>query len=219
MLKSKVMKISEIYEKFNIPPNLQEHMIRVARVANFILDHWKGEQLDRNKIIKVVLLHDLGNVVKFDLDKYPEFLGNEKPRLEYWKKIQKKTIEKYGPDDHTATSKMLKEIGVNEEIIDTISQKSFGNAIETEKSNNRTLKILVYSDFRAGPFGLMPLKERLKEALPRLEKYKYLPHLDKLIQSAEAIEKQIQANLDINVSEITEDRIKTNVEKYLEIEV
>ena len=53
----------------------------------------------------MALLHDLGNIVKFDLEKYPDFLGKEKPRLEYWKKVQKEVREKYGSDDHDVAIK------------------------------------------------------------------------------------------------------------------
>lgn len=72
------MTIKEIYKMFRVPPNLQEHMIRVAKVARFIFDHWVGPKLDWQKLEKICLLHDLGNVVKFDLDRYPEFLGRER---------------------------------------------------------------------------------------------------------------------------------------------
>ena len=34
------MKISEIYEKYKIMPNLQEHMLRVAGVASIICDNF-----------------------------------------------------------------------------------------------------------------------------------------------------------------------------------
>ena len=219
MLKSKVMKISGVYEKFNIPPNLQEHMFRVAGITSFILDHWKGEEIDKDRIIKLALLHDLGNIVKFDLEKYPDLLGKEKPRLEYWKKVQKEVREKYGSDDHDVANKMLREIGVDEEMINTVSQKSFGNSIETEKSDNWRLKILLYSDLRAGPFKVTPLKERLEEAIPRMEKYKNLPYLDKLLQAARDIEKQIQSHLDTDVSEISEQSIDMNESKFLEVEI
>lgn len=213
------MKTFDIYEKFNIPPNLQEHMFRVAGITSFILDHWKGKEIDKDKIIKLALLHDLGNIVKFDLEKHPDLLGKEKPRLEYWKKVQKEVKEKFGSDDHDVANKMLREIGVDEEMIDTISQKSFGNSTETEKSDNWGLKILLYSDLRAGPFRVMPLKERLEEAIPRLEKYKNLPHLDRLLQTARNIEKQIQSHLDTNVSEISEQSIDMNESKFLKVEI
>ena len=71
------MKVVEVYKKFGIPPNLQEHMLRVFEVTSYIEKHWKGETVDWDLAKKIALLHDLGNVVKFDFDKHPEFLGSE----------------------------------------------------------------------------------------------------------------------------------------------
>ena len=107
------MKLGEVYKKFGSPPNLQEHMLRVCGVTSYICEHWIGkEEFDWEKVRKISLLHDVGNIVKFDFDKYPQFLGDELKNIEYWRGTQKKIIEKYGNDDHDATKNMLLEIGV-----------------------------------------------------------------------------------------------------------
>jgi 5'-deoxynucleotidase YfbR-like HD superfamily hydrolase len=213
------MKIAEIYEKFNIPRNLQEHMIRAAKMCQFICDHWRGKEIDKDIILKGALLHDLGNIVKFDLVKYPKLLGKEKSRVEFWKEVQKKTTEKYGSDDHEVTRKMLEEIGVDDKLKNTVLKKGFANSLETEKSDDWEVKMLFYCDLRAGPFGVMPLKERLSEALPRLEKYKHLGNLDDFVKACENIEKQIQDNLDTDVFKITEEKINESSVNFQEIEI
>lgn len=130
------MKINEVYKKFGTPPNLKEHMIRVCGIVSLLENNWKGEQVDWILTKKIALLHDLGNVVRFDLDSYSEFLGNEQKNVEKWKVIQDEVIKKYGTDDHEATQKMLNEIGLEQDAIETILNKSFGNVIFTMKSNN-----------------------------------------------------------------------------------
>ena len=58
------MKIIDIYNKYYLPENLQMHMLRVAACSNLIIDNWKGKELDKEAIIRVCLLHDMGNMVK-----------------------------------------------------------------------------------------------------------------------------------------------------------
>lgn len=125
------MKIAEIYKKFNIPPNLQEHMLRVGSLVEYLKNHWKGDnQIDWNLAIKVALLHDLGNIVKFDFDKHPEFLGDEQKNIKRWKALQTKIIKRYGADDDKVTKSMLSELGVNNHISEIIYSKRFGNSVE-----------------------------------------------------------------------------------------
>lgn len=117
------MKISDIYKKYGIPPNLQEHMLRVYAIVSLTEKHWVGKNIDWKQAKKVALLHDLGNIVKFDFDQHPEFLGDEQKNVERWKKVQKKIIDKYGSDDHKATEKMLEDIGMDKDNIKIILKK------------------------------------------------------------------------------------------------
>lgn len=39
-------------------------MLRVAACSNLIIDNWNREKLDKEVIIRVCLLHDMGNMVK-----------------------------------------------------------------------------------------------------------------------------------------------------------
>ena len=60
--------INKIYTQFRIPPNLQQHMFRVASVAKIICNNWTGKELNQNDIVCVCLIHDLGNIVKYDFN-------------------------------------------------------------------------------------------------------------------------------------------------------
>ena len=205
------MKVAEIYEKFGIPPNLQEHMLKVCGIVEFVQKHWSGKDIvDWDLIKKIALLHDLGNIVKFDFDKHPEFLGEEQANVEHWKQIQNKVVTKYGSDDHEATEKMLKEIGLKENAIEIILDKSFGNSIETRNSNNWPLKVLYYADLRTLPFGIGTLEERITDVKDRIPKYSNRPDFNDLVEACREIEKQIQNNLNVPVGNITDDVVKVN---------
>ena len=67
------------------------HMLRVAACSNLILDNWNGPKIDKEAIIRVSLLHDMGNIVKI-----PEDFTNDTNFI----KIRKKYFEKYGTNDH-----------------------------------------------------------------------------------------------------------------------
>jgi hypothetical protein len=214
----KCMKISELYEKYNIPPNLKDHMFRVAGVASFIADHWIGSGIDKTALIKCALVHDLGNMVKFDFDKHAEFLGNEQKNIEKWIKIQKEMIAKYGEGDNEATNKILKEIGFPSDLTELIYSKRFLNSIHTLKFGDFILKILHYSDLRVTPYGVDTLLGRFAEMKGRGQYNDKLERED-LIQACIELEKQIQSKVDIPLGDITPETIEINAEEYLNFEI
>ena len=75
------MNIIDIYNKYHLPKNLQMHMLRVAACSNLIIDNWKGIEIDKDAIIRVCLLHDMGNMVKI-----PEDFSNDKDFITIRKK-------------------------------------------------------------------------------------------------------------------------------------
>jgi len=213
------MQIREIYKKFYIPPNLEEHMFRVCEIVSFIEIHWTGEEVDWNLAKKLALLHDLANVVKFDLDKHPEFLEDEQQNVEYWKGIQRQIVEKYGDNDDEATKKMLLEIGIDQEVIEIIWNKRFGNSVATKDSNNWPLKIMYYADLRTLPLGIGTLEERIADVRERMPKYTIRPDFEDLVSACREIEIQIQQNMNISVSEINNNSVKVDSGYLLDLEV
>jgi hypothetical protein len=195
----------EVYAQFGIPLNLQEHMLKVSNIARLIAEGWK-EELDKTKLVRASLVHDLANIVKFKLDPGSDLIDK-----------QKETIEKYGADDHAATEKMLRELGLEEDLIKVVQMKSFGNAIEVAQSDNWILKILFYSDMRVVPSGVVDLETRLNDVVTRLEKYRTHPQKNELMQSARDVEKQVQAMTETNLSGITESTASTGMEDLLNV--
>lgn len=201
------MKISDIYKKYKIPPNLKEHMFRVYAVVSLICENWKGESFEENQVKKFALLHDLGNIVKFDFDRHPEFLGEEQKNIGYWRMAREEIVNKYGSDDHDATKKMLEEIGLGREEVETILSKSFGNSVSTKSSENWPLKILYYADLRTLPFGIGTLEERIKDVRERMSKYTSRPDFEELVDACRQIELQIQHNISVPVYQINDESI------------
>lgn len=205
------MTIAAVYKKFGVPPNLQEHMLRVWAVVDFLEKHWKGgTRVDWVVVKQASLLHDLGNMVKFDFDKHPEFLGDEAKNIDFWRRVKNEVVAKYGNDDHEATRQMLQEISIEPETIAIILSKSFGNSVKIAESNDWSLKILYYADLLTLPFGIGTLEERIADVRNRMEKYTQRLDFEDLVSACRQIEAEIQENLDVPVSEITNDTIKIN---------
>jgi 5'-deoxynucleotidase YfbR-like HD superfamily hydrolase len=99
------MTIQGVYDRMEIPLNLREHMMRVGGVVEIMAEKWRGPTLDRKTAVVAALCHDLANIVKFDFSK-PEMMGEEAKRVDYWRGVQQRVIEKYGSDIHQATLAM-----------------------------------------------------------------------------------------------------------------
>ena len=154
-----------------------------------------------------------------DLDKHPEFLDKEQVNIDYWKKVQKQIIQKYGTDDHEATKKMLAEIGANEEIAEIVLNKSFDKSLGVKSSSNWALKILYYADFRTLPAGIGTLEERIADVKARMPKYTSRSDFEDLVAAGREIEKQLQQNLNVPVSEINDGSVKIDTESFLDLEI
>ncbi len=207
------MKVIDVYTRFKNPPNLQQHMLRVAKVGLFIQKNWKAEPIDKDLLTKVLLLHDIGNIVKFDIQKYPHFLGEvERERADYWLAVQKETIQKYGYDDHAVTEKMLQETNIDSAVVKIVVAMSYTNAVTIAASQDWILKILLYADLRVSPTGIIPLKDRLDDVHTRLPKYK---DRNDLYDAGVLIEQQVQSNITVPVSDITNDNVAIDDEYLL----
>ena len=156
--------ILEIYEHYKIMPNLALHQLRVASVIALICKN-SDLKVDSDIAIQSGLLHDMGNIIKFDLTYFPEF--NEPLGLAYWQNVQKEYVEKYGIDEHEATQKILKELGINERVIEIDSKMVFGNLCIDKEGNDWELKLLHYADMRVGPFGILSYEDRMEDARKR----------------------------------------------------
>ena len=203
------MNILQIYKKYHLPENLQMHMLRVAACSNLIIDNWNGSEIDTKAIIRVCLLHDMGNIVKIpeDFSKDGEFL-----------KIRKKYFDKYGTNDHEINLEIGKQEGLTEKELIILDGKRSRKNEETLKSNSYERKICAYCDQRVAPDGVESIKERLEDAKVR---YKNKPSsvwsneekANHLIECSLGIEKQIMKYCKLKPEDINDDNIKEYIEK------
>lgn len=213
-----ISSIVGIYDRFNIPPNLRMHMFRVASVGKLICNKWKGKSIDKEDIVAALLLHDLGNIVKFDLESVGgiNFLDEqERKRIDFWRGIKVSVKEKYGETDHIATIGMAKELELDKKLMYLLEEMGHAEDFKYDlsKSDNFNLKILVYSDVRVGPRGVISMKERFEDLFKRYQP----PRVDlfrKLYSICDDVEKQLFANLSIRPEEINDETVNPFVAQF-----
>ncbi len=197
--------ISAIYKEYRIAPSLQMHMLRVAAVAKIVLSHLReplGESEEAH-VLSACLFHDIGNIVKFDLNYFPEFIQPE--GLAYWQDVQKHFWEKYGTEQHEAHMAIGKELGLHPRTLLLIGAVGAKFACGNRQSEDMAKKICSYGDVRVDPHGIVSLSERITEAQLR-----YKDRIsrdddvsDDIHQCFYAIEKQLMEKTDITPEFIT----------------
>ena len=212
--------ITKIYEEYKIPPPLQMHQLRVAGVASILCDSATVE-VDKNSVIKACLLHDMGNIIKFNFERQPK--GAELDNLEHWREVKQEYIEKYGANEHDATYNIAKELGVSERIIELIDCGGFSRVCRTAENADYNIKITGYSDGRVSPQGVVSLKERLYDGQKRYE------HVYKAVGDSERkerqnkcfheLEKQVFENQVIEPEDITDEVINERIRDLKEVKI
>jgi len=195
-------KILDIYDEYKIMPQLRDHMFRVASVASLICDNF-SEKLPKEEIITACLLHDLGNIIKFDL-KQTKHSINMDIDLDFWEKVQKEFKERYGEKEHDATLQILKEIGVSKNVLDLVEIVDFSEVFDIlDKIIEK--QIVLYADSRADPFGIVSIEERLEEGRNRYKNRKNQPtdeHWELAKKSLLKLEKNIFSKCKIKPEDI-----------------
>ena len=191
------------------------HMLRVAACSNLIIDNWNGLEIDKESIIRVCLLHDMGNMVKI-----PE----EESKDEEFLQVRKKYFDKYGTNDHEINLEIGKQEGLTEKEITILDGKRSRKNEETLQSNSYERKICAYCDQRVAPNGVVGIKERLEDAKIR---YKDKPlsvwsneeKANYLIKCSLGIEKQIMKYCKLKPEDINDSTIETYIEKLKKYEI
>ena len=196
------MTVSQIYRHYQIMPNLQLHMYQVAAVGLVICDHYKGQTLvDRDLITQTSLLHDMGNIIKFDLKGQPR-----------WLKVKQDFIHRYGPDEYQATLKIAQELNMPKAIIHLLNHSNSPHLPHVAKSHDWHLKIASYADMRVAPHGVVSVNARFDDFISRYQhKHHPLSDLNLIETNRQAclkLEQQLQAHTSIDLSQITDATIK-----------
>lgn len=212
------MNIQDIYTQYRLMPSLQLHQRRVAGIAQVICENI-DVQVDTKNIILACLLHDMGNIIKFKLDLFPEFLEPE--GLDYWKKVKQDFHEKYGDDEHVATMSIVKGTvplwrdspykNAQKRVLELIEAIGFSNAKLNYESSDFGCKIATYADMRVKPYGVASMKERLADGQKRFKIHKPGKYEKRFFEEMagylEKIEDQIFSHMSLKPEDITEEMV------------
>lgn len=200
-------------------PNLVMHQLRVAAVASFLCDSL-SIKVDKESVIKACLLHDMGNIIKFQLEKFPKF--NEPEGTKYWQKVKDEYINKYGKDEHKASTEIAKELGISSYIVELINSIDASVAENIVTEPNFDKKICAYVDNRVSPHGVVSAEEH---SLDAKERYKNHPHAfqeeDRLyfMKNLYLIENQIFSVSNIKPEDINDESVKDKIEILKNFEI
>ena len=208
------MIITETYRKYKTTQQLQLHQFRVTAVAKQICDNL-SINVAEEAIVKACLLHDMGNILKFEFSYSSEFFEPE--GVGYWKKIKKDFEKKYGQDEHKATLRITKELGASHEVIACIDNIGFLKINDNYFSGTLEQKICNYADMRASPRGIVSIDERLEDGRKRYQHRKdYFIDLNErktIERRLKEIEKEIFGQAKIKPPEITDESVKPIIEE------
>jgi len=205
------MTIIDVYRKFSIPKNLQEHMFRVGAVGGIICDHLKEAVVDKELVVKTLLLHDMGNILKFDLTKTDLLAKEDQAKIENLKVRQKLFKIKYGSDPDKATLSIIKEITTDSRIVELCRESHWELAHEFVNTTQWERIICCYADMRVGPLGIVSLDERFDDLEVRRPEEKTA--LKVLRQQGKSLEGQIQAEVTINLRDIGDEMVELIIQE------
>ncbi len=201
--------ILEIYKEYSIPKHLQMHMLLVAACSKKIVDNWTGQKLAIESLYRVLLLHDMGNIVK---------ISKEDVMDTNFQIVRNRYFDLYGDDDHVISQAIGKELGLNEYELKLMNEKIFVNNDNIVQNKSYEIKIGAYCDQRVAPNCVMSLMGRLNEAK---ERYKDKPgssmnnpKTDQLIACANLIEKQIMKYCSICPDDINDESVSENIQFF-----
>lgn len=202
------MRISDVYTTFGIPPNLQQHMLRVAALAKCILDGWKGPSVHAQEIIQVCLLHDIAKPIDFDLSRQSAFISSP-DEVAKLKKTQQRLKDTYGSHEHTATCTICKEVGLNTCALSLMKACEWKNMETLIKENKVEYMIPIYCDMRIGPVGILSLEERMQNLRSRTPVSSH----QELLQAGKRAERIMQDLTTTNITKIQSAEIEDKTQE------
>lgn len=200
---------SEIFERYQLPELLQIHLWRTASLMEYLLKQWRGPKLNHQLLIETMLLHDLGNLVKFDLTNTAPIMLLPPPELEKYRSLQAIWHQKYGTQVDAVTVQLINELKlVNGPAIRQIILTHSDSTLPTTVTNQDwSQKLCDYADFRIAPHGLVTLQERFadlaKRYAGRTNDWNTTAKVSAKLALFQSIETQLQAHLAVGLNAIT----------------
>ena len=208
------MNVNKIYQKYNIPPNLQKHMLRVAALSRILIDNWNGNEIDKKSVVLACLFHDMANIIKFKFDK-PLLFDEEQNNIDFWNNIRKQYVSKYGENVHKATLTICQEIGLNKKVLDLINNLDWDNTIKVLENKDNGSAVCIYCDMRIGPHGILSLKDRIDNLQTRNKNH----DMTFIRYAAVLLEKTLQKYLLTDIESITDLQLNKRIKELLTVDV
>ncbi len=205
-----VRSIDGIYDRYRIIPNLRVHMKKVAAVGELVMDSWSDDRPEMRKVdvVAALLLHDIGNIVKFNFGDPVMWQGYTWTDMEYWKVVRDEVAGRYGStSDHDVTSRMVEELGLDGRSAFLVRNMLLENIEFVLRSGDFELKICTYADQRVAPSGVVCIRERFEDLRRRYAgrpEFHFRPEGEAL---ALRLEKQIFSRTTISPEAVNEESI------------
>jgi hypothetical protein len=162
------MTILDIYTTYSIPENLQMHMLRVASIGSIICEDLRSKvSIDTDLVVKTLLLHDIGNIIKYDFSRSHLLSPADFARIEEIKATQREFVKKYGESVDLATEKIITEVASDKRVLQLFLESKGEYAEEIIKDDVYDRKICYYCDMRVGPFGVVSIEQRFMDLVDR----------------------------------------------------
>lgn len=189
-------------------------MLSVAGIASLVCDALNADGkniVNKDLIVKAMLLHDMGKILKFDFTRLEIFDPEDRNRLDELKSNQIKFRDKYGLYPDVATIKIVSELKQDAEkdlssISNLIEDAHWEKLITHFKTQNLDAMICCYSDMRVGPFGILTLEERINDLKNRRPQESH--KLDKLLIWGQEAEKKLEELAGKNLNFINDKEVR-----------
>jgi HD superfamily phosphodiesterase len=198
-------------------------MYRVAAIGQYIADHLQPDvKVDKDLITKVNLLHDAGNLTKYDF-RPGKLLDIDTADIPYWQQVQKEFVHTYGADEHQATETIAKEMGVSGEALELLHQTGIAKIEYAVNIENWNAKIVRMSDERISPHGVVSIEDRYRDIFARYEgRVHELANKQELLKRKQLVltlANQIQDKCTIDLQKISNADIELYIERMGEYEI
>ncbi len=140
-------------------------MKRTAAVGELIVDAWRGSgRPSADDVVAALLLHDLGNIVKFNFSGGDLWEGFSREEILGWRSVRDDVAAAYSSsDDHVVTNAMVRDIGAPAKVGFLVENMLLEKMPQILSSGDVALKVLAYSDQRVSPGGVVRIGERFMD--------------------------------------------------------
>jgi hypothetical protein len=208
------MTVAQVYAQYKVLPNLQQHMLRVAAFCEVLSKSWTGITIDTQAMIHTCLFHDIAKPITFDMSKQAQYVKSA-AELEEIRQIHQNLIAKYGSNEHVAAIRVFQEIGLGVEAERLIDNLEWDYIPRLLQENDVASLIVIYSDMRIGPRGVLSIAERMENLRARAG----VAHYEEQLVAGLELEKLMNENSNGRAQNITDQELESPIKRLLNLDV